>query len=94
MFAGKVHDLRHFGFRNLVGIDPALADPVLVDMHHDSLGGFVVLVEEVLEHVDDEFHGRIVVVEEHDLVERRVLLLRLDALFDDPVGFVLVVGHL
>ena len=36
VFAGKVHDLRHLGLGHLVGVDPALANAVLVHMHHDS----------------------------------------------------------
>ena len=36
MFAREVHDLRHFGFRYLVGIDAAFADPMVMHMHHDS----------------------------------------------------------
>src|SRR5512144_621746 len=46
MFAGKIHHLRHLGLGHLVSIDAALADPVLVHMHHDAMRGFVVLVEE------------------------------------------------
>src|SRR5262249_44551036 len=62
---------------HLVGIDSALADPVLVHMHHDSMGAFVVLVEEALEHVHHELHRRVVVVEQQHAIERRPLGLRL-----------------
>ena len=37
VFAGKVHNLRHLGLGHLVGIDPALADAVLVHVHHDAV---------------------------------------------------------
>src|SRR5271163_1582901 len=77
MFAGKVHDLRHFGFGDLVSEHPAFADAVLVHMHHDAMGRLGILVEETLEHVDDEFHGRVVVVEQQHAIEVRTLGLRL-----------------
>src|SRR5207342_1311244 len=54
MFAGKVHDLRHFGLRNLVGEYPAFTDPVLMDVHHDAMRRLVVLVEEAFKHMNHE----------------------------------------
>src|SRR5439155_3624667 len=56
MFAGKVHHLRHLGLGHLVGVDAAFPDAVLVDVHHDAPCGLGILVEELLEHVDHEFH--------------------------------------
>jgi hypothetical protein len=76
MFAGKVHDLRHFGFRHLVGEDPAFADPVLVYMHHDPMCRFVVLIEKALEDVDHELHRRVVIVKEQNTVKVRPFGLR------------------
>ena len=76
MFAGKVHDLRHFGLGHLVGENPAFADPVLVHMHHDPMRRLLVLVEEPLEHMDHELHRRVVVVEQQDAIEVRPLGLR------------------
>ena len=72
MFSGKVHNLRHFGFGHLVGENPAFADAVLVHMHHDQVRRLVVLVEKTLEHVDHEFHRRVVVIEQYDAVQRRL----------------------
>ena len=69
MFARKVHDLRDLGFRDLVRIDAAFADPVIVNMQHNSCGGFVVLSEEALQNMHDEFHRRVVVVDQHHLVQ-------------------------
>src|SRR5262249_22463851 len=37
VFPGDVHDLRHLGLGHLAGVDPALADAVLMHMHHDSM---------------------------------------------------------
>src|SRR5262249_51831214 len=76
VFAGKVHHLRHLGLGHLVGVDPALADSMLVHVHHDPMGGFVVLVEEALKHMHDELHRRVVVVEQQHAVEVGALGLR------------------
>src|SRR5580698_1795220 len=64
MFAGKVHNLRHLGFGDLVGKNPALPDPMLVHMHHDAMRRFAIFVKETLEHVDHKFHRRVVVIEQ------------------------------
>ena len=77
MFPGKVHNLRHLGFRHLVGKDAALADTVLVYMHHDLVCRLGVLIEEALEHVNYELHRRVVVIEQQDAIEVRPLGLRL-----------------
>jgi hypothetical protein len=45
-------------------------------MQHDLGRLFPVLAEEALEHMDDEFHGRVIVVQHQHLVQRRLLRLR------------------
>ena len=77
MFARKVHDLRDLGFCDLIRVDAAFADPVVVDMQHYSCGGFVVLAEEAFQNMHDEFHRGVVVVENEDPVHVRPLGLRL-----------------
>jgi hypothetical protein len=64
VFAGKVHNLRHFGFRDLVRENTTFADTVLMYMHHDTMRRFVVFIEEMLEDVDHELHRRVVVVQQ------------------------------
>ena len=76
MFACEVHHLRDFGFRDLIGKYSALPNTVMVNMKHDSRGGFMVLVEEPLQHVDHELHRRVVVIEDQNPVETRSLGLR------------------
>src|SRR6185437_3567782 len=46
MFAGEVHHLRHFGLGDLVRVDAALADAVVMHMQHDARRRLVVLAEE------------------------------------------------
>ena len=36
MFSSKVHNLRHFGFSDLVSEHPAFADTLLMDVHHNE----------------------------------------------------------
>ena len=79
MFARKVHHLRHFCFGHLVGEDATFTDPVMMHMQHDSRRGLTVLVEEALQHMHDEFHRRVVVIEDQHAIEVRLLGLRLGA---------------
>ena len=48
MFSRKVHHLRHLGFSYLVSIDPAFAYSVMMNMQHNSCGGFMIFAEEPL----------------------------------------------
>ena len=76
MFAGKVHNLRHFGFRYFVSKDSAFTDTVLMYMHHNPMRRIVILVEETLEDMDHELHRRVVIVEQQNTIEIRPLCLR------------------
>jgi hypothetical protein len=69
MFPGKVHYLRHFCFSDLVGINPTFSDPMMVNVQHNARRCFAILVKEPLEHVDDEFHRRVIVVKQEDAIE-------------------------
>ena len=60
----RINDLGHFCFRHFVCEHPADTDPVLVNMQHDPSRIFARLVEELLKHIDDEFHRGVVVVQE------------------------------
>ena len=100
MFACKVHDLRDLGFCDLIRVDAAFADPVVVDMQHYSCGGFVVLAEEAFQNMHDELHRRVVIVENENPVHVRPLGLRL-GLGDDRSArtallvstLAIIVGH-
>ena len=73
ILSGEIHDLGHFGLGHLECIDPALAHSVIVNMEHDACGGFAVLLEKTLQHVNHELHRRVVVVEDEDPVEAGLL---------------------
>ena len=40
-----------------------------MNVHHDAIGFIVPLIEKALEHVNDEIHRRVIVVEKQHLVE-------------------------
>jgi hypothetical protein len=56
------------GGRNITGVHAADAAPLVVHLQHDT-GGFVVLfAKDALEYVDHKLHGRVVVVQQNDLI--------------------------
>src|SRR4051794_12406662 len=77
VFAGKVHDLRHLGLRNFVRKDPTFTYAVVMNMQHDLRRGLAVLVEKPLQHVHDELHRGVIVVENQHAIEAGLLGLRL-----------------
>ena len=81
---GEFNHLGDFCFRDLEGEDAANADAMAMDMQHDIdrfLAGFA---ENLFQDMDDEFHRRVVVVQEQDLVEAG--LLGLGTRFGDDAG--------
>ena len=84
MLAGIVYDLRHFGFRDLVGVDPADTDTPAMYVQHDLRRLFSALAEELLQDVNDELHRRVIVVQHQYLVKRGALGFRARA--NDDAG--------
>ena len=77
ILAGKIHDLHDLGLRDLVGIYAAFADTVIVDLKHDPGRGLPILLEKPFQDQDDEFHRRVVIIQQQDAVKARLLDLRL-----------------
>jgi len=77
MLAREIHHLGDFGLRDLVGEDAAYADAVLMHMQHHPCRVLASHVKDPFKHMNDEFHGRVVVIEQQHLVERGLLGLRL-----------------
>ena len=92
MFSRKVHNLRHFRFCDLVRINAAFADSVVMDMQHDARRGLPILVEKSFQHMNDEIHRRVIVVEQQDAVETRLLGLHLGFRDDRGAGPVAIVA--
>src|SRR4029079_2104495 len=66
------------GFSDVPGVDRDDAGAPLMRRHHYPIRLVGIHAEDRLEHEDDEFARRVVVVEKNDFVERRLLRLRLD----------------
>jgi len=62
MLPRKVHDLRHLGLGNLVRVDAANADPLVMNVQHDACRVLLSFVEEPLQNKNDELHRREVVI--------------------------------
>src|SRR5207248_3712545 len=94
-----IHHLRHFRLGDLIGEYAALPDSVMMNVEHDLGGGLGVLLEEFFQHMNDELHRCVVVVQNQHPIEVGPLGFRLD-LGDDgsrgppgPAGTVLIVAH-
>src|SRR5579864_518229 len=74
--AREFNHLGNFCFRHLKSEHAADTHTMPVDMEHDLDGLFPPFVEESLENVNDELHGRVVVVEDKNLVEAGLLGFR------------------
>src|SRR5205823_344325 len=72
---------------------PGDATAVPMHLHHDAVRLCRRFLKHGLEHVYDEIHRRVIVVEEYDLEQRRILLLGLDALLDGSIRIVLLLRH-
>jgi len=60
VLAREIHHLRHLGLGDLVGEDAALSDSMMMDVEHDLRRSLGILLEELFQHQNDEFHGTII----------------------------------
>ena len=72
--------------------NPAHAHAALVNMQHHASRLLHIHAEKLLEDVHDEFHRRVIVVEQKDAIEVRPLGLRLGAGNDGGAGAVVTAG--
>ena len=80
---GKFNHLGDFRFRDLECEDAADAHAAAMDVQHHIYRSLAGLAENLFQYVDDEFHRRVIVVQQENLVERRFLGLGA-RLGDDP----------
>ena len=80
-----VVDLGYFGLGNLSGVCAAHPFPLRMNVQHDPDRIFAVEREKMLQHVNDEFHGRVVGVQEHHVIKRWLLELRFCLIDDNAV---------
>jgi hypothetical protein len=78
VLTGEVHDLRHFGFCDLVGEHTAKPDTAAVDMQHDLRRLLAILAKEAFENVNDKLHWSVVVIQHIDFVHRWLFGLNAD----------------
>ena len=58
----------HFGFRYFVCEHTADAFALRMYLEHDACRSHSVHTEELFQNIDDELHGRVIVVEQHHLI--------------------------
>src|SRR5215813_11932574 len=56
----QVHDLRHFGLSNFIGVDAAYAHAAPVHVQHDPGRFLARFLEEPFKYVNDELHWRVI----------------------------------
>src|ERR1044072_6207809 len=87
--------LGHLRLSDLVGVDAAHALAPGMHFEHDSRGLGPIHTEDPLQHIDDELHRSVVVVQQNDPEKRRPLELGPRLLSDRSLLRVfLLVGHL
>ena len=93
MFARGLQHGLHLRLCNLMRIHTAQPFALRVNHHHDAERFGRLLVKNRFEHLDDEIHCRVVVVQQHHLVEIRLLRLLLCPLENLAVGLLVGSGH-
>src|ERR1700761_3523460 len=88
MPARKFNDLRHFCFSDLECEHAANTHAMTMDMEHHLYRVLAAFGEEFLQDVHNEFHRRVVIIEQQNLVERRFLGFRARARDDTGAGIV------
>lgn len=95
MAAGEIHHLCNLGFRHLERKHTHHGDTFLVNGQHHFECLRMSHAEEPLQHMHDELHRGVIVIEQQDLVKRRTLSF--GARFGDDAGLVvwlaLSAGH-
>ena len=96
-FARARHERVDFGFRHFPRVDAGHTTAVDVHLHHNAVRLGRRFLEHGFQDVDDEVHGRVVVIEQDDAVQRRLLGFAPDAFLDRSTRLVLMVhpvGHI
>jgi hypothetical protein len=72
MAARQFDYLRHLGFRDLKSVNAANAYSMPMNVEHNLNGLVVRLAEKALQHMHDEFHRSVVVIEDKHPVQGRL----------------------
>ena len=80
---GQIHHLINLGLRHLIGKHPTYTNPLAMYLKHNLCRFIPPFRKEAFQNMDDEFHGRVVVIEHQHFVHARFFRLRA-GLGDDP----------
>jgi hypothetical protein len=72
MLAGEIHYLVYLRLGDFVGENTANANTALMHMQHHFCCVLDRHFEKPLQHMDDKFHGRIIVIEHQHFIKRRL----------------------
>lgn len=89
VLTGEIHDLRHLCLGNLVAEHPDDRQTLLVNGQHDFESLRMVHAEKPFQHMHDELHRGVVVIQHENLVKRRSLGFR--PRLDNNVGLAVAV---
>ncbi len=63
-----LRNLRDAGGRDIARVHAAYTAALMVYLQHDSCGFFLAFTKKFLQHADDEFHRRVIVIQQYDLI--------------------------
>ncbi len=69
VLSGKRNDLCHLGFSKVFRVDAAHGRTFRMYFEHDLGRAFMVHAKNCLQHLNDEFHRRVIIVEQYHLVQ-------------------------
>src|ERR1700757_4993409 len=67
MPSGEIEHFRRLRLRDIVAINPACAEPLVVNREHEPYGRLAIHFEHALQYVNHKLHRRVVVIEKQHL---------------------------
>jgi len=64
MFAREVHNLRYFRLCDFIGVDPAFANAIIMNMQHNLYRFFWRFIKKTSQDDDDKFLRRIIIIQQ------------------------------
>ena len=74
--ARKIHNLTDLCLRNFKGKDPANTNAAAMNGQHNICGFLTAFIEKPLQNMNDKFHRSIIIVQEQNLIHRRLFGFR------------------
>ncbi len=92
MATREIHHLRHLGLGDLVAEYANHGHPLLVHRKHDLERLRMCHAKEPLKDMHDEFHRRVIVIQQKNLVERRALCFGARLQGNTKVAIITIIG--